>query len=318
MNASGMIITDALDDCLELLAQGDTVEQCLERHPDISDELAPLLRLAMRTQDAAEAVMPSPEAQRAGLGRITDAWTAMRARRGRRVGPLRVLSRSWAVAALAALVLVFGGWTAAAAAAGSVPGEALYPVKAVQERVLLLVVFTDSGRADLHARLAQTRTMEATKLASRGSDAAAVDETTERMEAHAREAVALMGGHLSAQGAVTEGVLRIKGPGNRAYGLSRYTSVSGELSITGTPFWTDPATGFVRPWRGHGSQRRFAMQERFYQQFLHFQEMRGILPPELLPDHRAHVEAAFQRSEDLLLEAFLIMKALEDAQNPPE
>ena len=168
MSTSGMHISDALTDCLDLLSLGRTVEECLERYPDLSDELGPLLRLSIQTQMAAETVVPSPEAQRAGLGRITDAWTAMQDRRRHR-SPWRVLRRTWVLAAVAALVLAFGGWTTAAAAQDSIPGDTLYPVKEAQERVLLLVVFTDGGKADLHARLAEARTVEATQLAAQGS-----------------------------------------------------------------------------------------------------------------------------------------------------
>ena len=137
MNMSDANVNDVLNHCLELLDQGLTVEECLRRYPAFSEELAPLLQLAMQTQTAAETIGPSPEAQRAGLGRITDAWTAMQERQRRRErGPWRLLRRSWVLAAVAAMVLAFGGWTTAAAAQDSVPGEMLYPVKEARERVL--------------------------------------------------------------------------------------------------------------------------------------------------------------------------------------
>ena len=317
MSTSGMHISDALNDCLDLISHGSTVEECLERYPDLSDELAPLLGLSIRTQMAAETVVASPEAQRAGLGRITDAWTAMQERRHRR-SPWWLLRRSWVLAAVAALVLAFGGWTTAAAAQDSVPGEVLYPVKEVQERVLLLVVFTNGGKADLHAKLAHARTIEATKLAAKGVDADTVDEATGRMEEHAREAVALMGGELSADATGASGVVRLHGSGHRSYSLSRYASVSGVLTIEQTQFGPPDGAEFVRPWSGRGSLRRSAMQERFYDQIQQLRDMRQGLPNELHDFHRARLEAAFLRSEQILLEAFLVMWALEDAQNPPE
>ncbi|MBC8477866.1 MAG: hypothetical protein H8D49_05925, partial [Dehalococcoidia bacterium] len=41
-----------LDECLErLLTSGETVEQCLERHPEYAAELEPLLRTAMVTRE---------------------------------------------------------------------------------------------------------------------------------------------------------------------------------------------------------------------------------------------------------------------------
>jgi hypothetical protein len=39
-----------LDECLEGLARGQTVEQCLARHPDLADQLRPMLLTAARLQ----------------------------------------------------------------------------------------------------------------------------------------------------------------------------------------------------------------------------------------------------------------------------
>ncbi|MCY4625535.1 MAG: DUF5667 domain-containing protein [Chloroflexi bacterium] len=333
MSTSGMHIDDALNDSLDMMAQGMTIEECLERYPALSDELAPLLRLAMETQGAAETMAPSPEARRTGLGRITDEWAAMQARRSRR-GPWRLLRRSWALAAVAALVLAFGGWTTTAAAQDSVPGDTLYPVKQTHERVLLLVVFTHGGKADLHARLAEARAVEATKLAAQGSDPVAVDQVTRKMQEHMSECVSLMGGELPAYAFSDTGMVRVVGPGGREYSLSRNTSVSGEVSIGGRKYvvtrdasefsvggrsyWAERETRRLRPPRGEWSSRRAAMKEQFYQHFLQFQQGRGELSTEFRSPRHARIEAAFQRSEQLMLEALLMMQALEDAHHPPE
>ena len=333
MNPNGMHIDDALHDSLELLAQGKSIDECLDRHSAHADELAPLLLLAMQAQGVAETMAPSPDAHRAGLGRITDEWVAMQAR-SRRQGPWRVLRRSWVLAVVAALVLVFGGWTTAAAAQDSVPGDTLYPVKQTHERVLLLVVFSHGGKADLHARLAEARAVEATKLAAQGSDAIAVDEVTDRMQDHMNECVSLMGGELSGERSNDGGVVSVVGPGGRQYSLSRHTSVSGEISIggreyvvsrdtseyraRGRSYWAERETRRLRPPRGEWSDRRAAMKEQFYQHFLQFQQGRGDLSPEFRSPQRDRIEAAFQRSERLMLEALLMMQALEDAHHPPE
>ena len=338
MSTDGMRVPDALHECLEMASRGFSVEECLERYPDIAEELAPLLQIAMRTEGAADTIVPSPEGQREGLGRITDAWAAMEARRRRsQRGPWRLLRRSWALAAVAALVLIFGGWTTTAAAQDSVPGEALYPVKQTHERVLLLVVVTRSGKADLHARLAETRTEEAAKLAAQGGDPAEVDRATQRMQEHMMEAVSLMGGELSGVTTHSEGIVTIVGPGGRRYTLSRETSVRGdisiggrafsfsdqggpgELSVGGRAFRTDPETGRLRPlFPSAGSEQRSAMQDRCYSQFKQLRELRGDLPSDFHPNHRARVEASFQRSEQFLLQTLLMMQALEDAHHPPE
>ena len=232
------------------------------------------------------------------------------------------------LAAAAVLILAFGGWTTAAAAQDSVPGEVLYPIKQTQERVLLLVIVTNSGKADLHARLAEARAIEATKLAAKGSDPAMVDRTTERLEEHVRECVSRMGGELSSGRARSAGVVQVVGPRGKQYSLSHDTSVSGEISIdgrafrfssvSGRPLWGDPESGHRGHWRSGGSLRRSEMQERFLEQVIQFRQMRPELPVAFGSPQRARIEAAFERSEGLMLEAFLMLQALEEAHNPPE
>ena len=319
MSTSDMRVTEALNNCLELIDKGSTFEECLERYPEISGELAPLLSMALETQETAGSVHPSPEAQRAGLGAITDAWTAMEERRRRRErGPWRILRRSWVLAAVGLLVLLFGGWTTATAAQDSVPGDTLYPVKQTRERVMLVVVFTRGGKADLHARLAEERTEEAAKLAEMGSDPVVVDEVTQRLAEHMNECVSLMGGRLSAHGKRSSGSVGLSGPRGMGYGLSPDMVIEGTLSIEERPRRFRHEGRFVRPWTGHGSERRAAMQERFFQQFQQFRDMRQGLSDDLIALHRDRMEEAFVRSERLLLEAFLLMRELEDVQNPPE
>ena len=318
MSAGDARVTEALHACLDLMDRGGTLEECLERHAEISDDLAPLLRLALQTQSAADGIHPSPEARRAGLGRVTEAWAAREERRRRERGVGRLLRRSWALAAVGLLALIFGGWTTAAAAQGSVPGDTLYPVKQTQERVLLVVVFTRGGKADLHARLAEERAREIAKLAVLGRDPVAVDEVTRRMAEHMNACVALMGGRLSVVGEATSGSVGIFSPRGMDYGLSPDMAITEALSIEDRPRRFRHEGRFVRPWTGSGSERRAAMQERFFQQFQQFRELRDGLSDDPMALHRIRMEEAFARSERLLLEAFLVMRELEDVQNPPE
>ena len=182
--------------------------------------------------------------------------------------------------------------------------------------MLLLVILTDGGKADLHARFAHARTLEAARLAARGDDPAALDKTLARMETHTRQAVSLMGGRLSPDAAAPDQAKDAPHAEARGYLKRGVKTVNGEMSLDRQQFWADAKTRFVRPWHGKDSKRRFAMQERFFQQFLHYQQMRDVLPSGLQPPQRARLEAGFARSEYLLLEAFLVMQALENAQYP--
>jgi len=289
---------DVLNTCLELLAQGSTIEACLERFPDAASELEPMLLIATQTQRVGEAIETPAEAQRVGLARITDAWSAKQAkRRSRRWRAFRPLAKSWAVAMIGVMVLVFGGWTTTTAAAGSVPGEVLYPVKKAQERFLLAVSFSDRGKAELHAKFVQERTQEIEKLAFRGKSQAVMDRTAKRMANHTRRAVVLMGGVLPTPAPAT----------------SNFTAPTNPpIRVT-----LDPASGLITISVNKSSRERYVMQERFLRQYRNFQEMKERIKVylEASAEERARMEASFHRSQELLRQAILAMKALEDAES---
>ncbi len=284
---------DALNTCLELLAQGSTVEACLARYPELAAELKPMLLLALQTQRVGETIETPVNAQRVGLGRITDAWAERQAKRSRRWRTFRPLAKSWAIAMVAVMVLVFGGWTTSTAAAESVPGEVFYPVKKAQERFLLVVSFSDQGKAELHAKFAQERTQEIEKLATRGKSQAVMDRTAARMENHTRRAVVLMGGVLPP---LSESDFIV--------------SVVPDIRVT-----LNPASGIITVRENENSRERHMMQERFLQQFQHFQEMEQRLPKQTRPNERARMEESFHRSQELLHRAILAMKALEEDES---
>ena len=49
-----------LDDCLERLARGETVEQCLESYPEQAAQLRPLLQTSQLAREAS-AILPRAE-----------------------------------------------------------------------------------------------------------------------------------------------------------------------------------------------------------------------------------------------------------------
>tara|TARA_B100000809_G_scaffold253519_1_gene289622 strand:- start:1237 stop:2130 length:894 start_codon:yes stop_codon:yes gene_type:complete len=293
---SNKIDIEILNTCLELLAQEGTIEACLERFPDAAAELEPMLLIASQTQHVGESIATPADAQRVGLGRITDAWAAKQAKRSsRRWRVFRPLAKSWAVAMIAVMVLAFGGWTTSTAAAGSVPGEVLYPVKQAQERIRLVVSFSDRGKAELHAKFAQERTQEIDKLASRGRSQAVMDRTAERMANHTRRAVVLMGGVLP----------------NPVPATSDFTApTTPSIRVT-----LDPASGLITIGENKSSRERYVMQERFLRQYRNFQEMQERIALQTQPSQRARMEESFHRSRELLRRAILAMKALEESES---
>ena len=180
--------SEALNDCLERLKSGESVYDCLRRHPDLADELEPLLQVAVATMRAAESATPDADAKARNFARFSDALDA-RARTTPRAAPKpkrgfrwRLPSLGFAIpaplarplAVVALCVAVFAtGIGATTAASNSVPGEPLYWVKTARESVEQRIPRSDMGRANYQARLAQTRADEARALMSRGSFTAA-------------------------------------------------------------------------------------------------------------------------------------------------
>jgi hypothetical protein len=196
---------------------------------------------------------------------------------------------------IAVMVLAFGGWTTTSTAAGSVPGEVLYPVKKAQERFRLVVSFSDRGKAELHAKFAQERTQEIEKLASRGKGQDVMERTAVRMENHTRRAVVLMGGVLPTPVPAT----------------SDFTApTTPQIRVT-----LDPASGFITITENKSSRERYVMQQRFLRQYQNFQEMEQRLSRQAETNRRARMEESFHRSQELFLRAILAMKALEEAES---
>ena len=196
--------SEALNDCLERLKRGESVYDCLRRHPELADELEPLLEVASATMRAAESAAPSADAKARGFAAFSAALDEREAKakasakspasgrgfmrwlRSAGLGGFRLpapLARPLAVAVLCAAVFATGIGATTAAASGSVPGEPLYWVKTARESVERHIPRSDAARAGYQARLAQARADEAQALMSRGSFTAA-DDTIKRMNGH--------------------------------------------------------------------------------------------------------------------------------------
>lgn len=168
-----------LDSCLDqIFGHGDSIEQCLERHPDYASELYPLLQTAMETREAL-AYIPSPNAKAIAWARLQQAITSHQAPNPWRhmVGILQSFSTRlsgpyrWAATATAALlIVVIGGTGVVTASAGSLPDQPLYPVKRVVERTQMALTFNDQSKARFHATLAERRMMELAAMGTKGNN----------------------------------------------------------------------------------------------------------------------------------------------------
>jgi hypothetical protein len=168
-------LTDILDQCLEQLNKGQSVEDCLAPYPAIAVQLAPLLRLAQQIAALRQDEQPSPAALQAARQkvlreavRMSDAHSGKSslARIPWRLSLQPILRRSMAAVLAASLLLVMLlGTGAVAASANSLPGDALYPVKRASEEVRLLLAFDQQTKAQLQHDMDERRIEEAKAVA---------------------------------------------------------------------------------------------------------------------------------------------------------
>ena len=166
-----------LDECLEQLIKGGTVEQCLESYPERALELEPLLRTAQATREAS-AITPRAEFKaraRYEFRSVLHDEVSQRAR------PVSVFKRGWVVALLVIGILLVSGGGTALAASNSMPDSLLYPVKLATEQVQLALTPSAVGKAQLCADLADRRVGEIIYLANKG-DAQQVEAATQRLD----------------------------------------------------------------------------------------------------------------------------------------
>ncbi len=170
-------LSEVIDECLEALRRGESIDDCLSRHPDIADELRPLLIAAVAMANVAPTRDESARRiahtrfegavrhhlatnPRATSGRfsIRDWWN-IRASRWTRV---------WAVgfATMAMFVVLSTG--AAYASNDALPDSPLYPVKRATEHARLAITFSDDSRAIYHLELIERRTLELAAVAESG------------------------------------------------------------------------------------------------------------------------------------------------------
>lgn len=123
---------DSLEICLQAIEQGTDVESCLARFPAQAEELRPILETALQARSVAVAEVPAA-ALRRGKARFLQAAAELReqasvpaARRDGRFG--RMFRLGLAPLAIMVCLLVTGS-AGVVAAAGSLPGDALYPLK---------------------------------------------------------------------------------------------------------------------------------------------------------------------------------------------
>jgi uncharacterized protein DUF5667 len=184
-------IAQILDEALERMAGGASVEECVDAYPQYARDLAPLLHTsaALRLQTATplpaelEAWLPSGARE---FNAIAERVAPRYARR-----PLVLRSVPLQRAAVAATLVVGMLGVADIASAASLPGEPLYTWKRAKEDITLSLTSDPNALINLHTTYAERRLAELGLLTAPNEpvDPALVEEATESLVHHVEAAI---------------------------------------------------------------------------------------------------------------------------------
>jgi len=162
-------VDEILDDCLlEVTAGRLSIEDCLQRHPQVAAQLEPLLRTATKVWAIPRASGLNFEKRRAIEQQLLNRAVQFRPAAASRqsAAPAHSLRLRLGLIAIVFCALLVSGLGFVTASASSLPGEMLYPVKRWTEQISLATA-SSSSQASLHVDLARRRLDEFEALAAR-------------------------------------------------------------------------------------------------------------------------------------------------------
>jgi len=155
------------EDCLELLEQGASIEDCLNKYPAEAGELKSLLSIAHLSRKSLHYAIPRDAKARIRT-RIMTHYDRQHWLRDQKK-PIWYSLRRWAYVTVCVLTfLIVAGVGLNVASANAVPGDTLYPVKRSFEEIQIAFSLSDMAKAETHVRLAERRISEIIELASQG------------------------------------------------------------------------------------------------------------------------------------------------------
>ncbi len=161
-------IEDILDNCLERLFKGESIQDCLRGYPEQAAELEPLLKTSFALLQKRDAIEVNPEFKARVQSRLQGMLRDKR-EKAENKAMVPTLRRRWALAAMTSvLVILFAGLGIVAASADALPNEPLYAVKLAAEQARLALTFSDMGKTELHIQFAERRTTEMAEMAHLG------------------------------------------------------------------------------------------------------------------------------------------------------
>jgi hypothetical protein len=160
-------IEDILDNCLERMLKGESLEDCLQAYPERASALEPLLKTGLTFIQSSAVIKPTSEFKTRVRSQLLATLDARRGKVGRREA-IPMWPRRWVVAVASVLVILLAGVGTVAASANALPDEPLYSVKLATEQVRMRLASSDMDRTKLHVQFAEQRALEIAEMACQG------------------------------------------------------------------------------------------------------------------------------------------------------
>lgn len=154
-------IEDIFNECCEKMLGGMSVEEVIRQYPNNAEELGELLSMAQKMKD----VPPLKVSEQELISCLIKVGEAIQRQKessfSARLNRLFFFpSVAWARGFACALAIVFVAWGTINVSASSVPGEPLYFVKLMTERVKYFLTINPEGRMELKMVYSQRRSRE--------------------------------------------------------------------------------------------------------------------------------------------------------------
>jgi hypothetical protein len=178
--------------------QAEKFEEALqraERGEEVEGQYVPLVRAAQRASMLSAPPPPPPYRLNPGRQRFLAEAASLRAGPVKKERGVITMMRPWKLAtALVAALMIFGlVFGAGQAAAASLPGETLYPLKLAVENLMLQLTVDPRAKADLSLDLAEKRLDEIELKLLQGADLEAGDYARVEAQWDAAEKAAFQG-----------------------------------------------------------------------------------------------------------------------------
>lgn len=163
-------IEEAFNDCFERMLRGESLESCLHSYPQYAPELDMMLRTSYDVKRKAFPIQPRPEFKYWARARIQGIQAAEAINPAHSRSTSFNLRRNLAISLSAILVFVIASSGTVAASNDAMPDEPLYNVKLAVEQAQVALTPSDTGKAELYARLAEKRAQEIAVMAAEGKE----------------------------------------------------------------------------------------------------------------------------------------------------